>query len=228
VSEPAATATATPPRRRRTREQTEADILSAALQLLARDGVLAGITLREVAKAAGVNHGQIYLYFGTRQALLRAAITRLVEQNLPDPALRWNQPFAKRRRVIWDWALSVPEFVKLEALLALDGDPELTMFRDLDLAKQALERDTETGGLPADADALVMHAMTAVTSFGYCIFRSAIARELEITPVELDQRAGVVYDRMLSGLTAGERPPAHAPAARDPEGEKRTRPRSRR
>ncbi|MFD4985036.1 hypothetical protein [Streptomyces sp. NPDC058374] len=44
-------------RRRRSREETEADLLAAARLLLARDGVLAGLNLREVAAEAGVNHG---------------------------------------------------------------------------------------------------------------------------------------------------------------------------
>ncbi|MGH3627875.1 MAG: hypothetical protein ACRDRL_10610 [Sciscionella sp.] len=92
---------------------------------------------------------------------------------------------------------------KLEALLALDEDPELSVFPALDRTRRAVERDRTTGALPSDADGLVMHAMTAATYLGYCIFRHTIARDLAIDPAELDRRAAAVYDRMLAGLTDG-------------------------
>ncbi|WP_167754158.1 TetR/AcrR family transcriptional regulator [Amycolatopsis nivea] len=189
-------------RRRRSREETKADLLAAALRLLRRDGVLAGINLREVAKEAGVNHGQIYVYFGSRQALLRAAIAQMLEQDRLDPSTHWEQPFAERRRAMWHWALRQPDLVKLEALLALDEDPELTPFPALDLTRRALERDKSDGSLPADADGEVMHAMTAAAYFGYCIFRTAFARDLDVPPEELDARAARVYDQMVSALAA--------------------------
>ncbi|MGH3502178.1 MAG: TetR/AcrR family transcriptional regulator [Nocardioidaceae bacterium] len=190
-------------RRRRSREETKADLLDAALRLLRRDGVLAGVNLREVAQEAGVNHGQIYLYFGTRQMLLRAAITRLIETGFLDPETHWEQPFAARRRAMWRAALRKPDVVKLQALLALDDDPEFSLFPALDRTRSALERDQATGALPADADGLAMHAMTAATYLGYCIFRQAIARDLDVDPAELDRRAAAVYDRMIAGLTSG-------------------------
>lgn len=188
-------------RRRRTRQETEADLLDAAISLLRRDGVLGGITVREVAQVAGVNHGQIYEYFGSRQALLRAAISRLLTRSAPDPRRHWQQPFADRRRAMWTWALTNTEVVRLHALLALDGDTEFSLFPSLELTRSALKRDADTGAIPADADTLVMHAMTAVTYFGYCLFRETIARDLGVEPADLDRRAADIYDRMLQGLT---------------------------
>ncbi|MFB8402334.1 TetR/AcrR family transcriptional regulator [Streptomyces sp. NPDC055912] len=200
---------ATPPakRRRRTRQETEADLLDAALRLLERDGALAGITLREVAKEAGVNHGQIYQYFGDRQTLLRAAIARILDTRALGAQSHWDKPFAERRRAMLKYALDQPQLLRLEALLALDGDPELTLFPELNRTRTSLERDRREGEIPEDADGLVMHAMTAATYLGYCIFRETIARDLGLDPEELDQRASAVYDLMLDGLTAGGRNP---------------------
>ncbi|MFE6818651.1 TetR/AcrR family transcriptional regulator [Streptomyces sp. NPDC057677] len=200
---------ATPPakRRRRTRQETEADLLDAALRLLERDGALAGITLREVAKEAGVNHGQIYQYFGDRQTLLRAAIARILDTRALGAQSHWDKPFAERRRAMLKYALDQPQLLRLEALLALDGDPELTLFPELNRTRTSLERDRREGEIPEDADGLVMHAMTAATYLGYCIFRETIARDLGLDPEELDQRASAVYDLMLDGLTAGGRDP---------------------
>lgn len=197
----------TPGRRRRSRQETEQDLLDAALRLMRRDGVLAGVNLREVAKEAGVNHGQIYQYFGTRQTLLRAAIAHLVENDFLDRDSHWDKPFAERRRAMWRAALGKPDVVRLEALLALDNDPGFDLFPDLPRTSAALDRDRAHGALPPDADGLVMHAMTASTYLGYCIFRDAIARRLGVTPDELDKRSEAVFDRMLSGLTGGDQPP---------------------
>lgn len=192
-------------RRRRSREETKGDLLDAALRLLRRDGVLAGVNLREVAKEAGVNHGQIYQYFGTRQALLRAAIARIPESELLDPETHWEQPFADRRRAMWRAALRKPDLVRLQALLALDDDPGLSLFPAIDRTRHALDRDRADGDLPPDADGLVMHAMTAATYLGYCIFRQAIARDLDLDPAELDERAVAVFEQMITGLTGDGR-----------------------
>ena len=66
----------TEPRTRTNRRDTERRLIDAALDLIRSNGVLAGLNLREVAEAAGVNRGNIYHYFGSRRDLLRAAIAR--------------------------------------------------------------------------------------------------------------------------------------------------------
>ncbi|MDA3629648.1 TetR/AcrR family transcriptional regulator [Saccharopolyspora oryzae] len=197
---------AKPRRRRRSREETESDLLDAALRIMRRDGLLEGVTLRDVASEAGVNHGQIYQYFGSRHALLRAAITRLLRESALDRETHWEQPFTRRRTAMWDAALRQPDVPKLEALLALERDDQLVLFPELERTREALDRDRETGALPPDADADVLHAMTAATYMGYCIFREAIARELGVELDELDARAGAVYEQLVTGLAAPTTP----------------------
>ena len=60
----------------RSRAETERRLIDVALEQIRDKGVLAGLNLREVAEGAGVNRGNIYHYFGSRQELLRAAINR--------------------------------------------------------------------------------------------------------------------------------------------------------
>ena len=67
------------PKQRRNREETERRLIDVALDLIRKNGVLAGLNLKEVAEGAGVNRGNIYRYFGSRQELLRAAINRRFE-----------------------------------------------------------------------------------------------------------------------------------------------------
>ncbi|MCP4004306.1 MAG: helix-turn-helix transcriptional regulator, partial [bacterium] len=72
-------ATKTKAKTKQNRADTERRLIDAALDLIRRNGVLAGLNLREVADGAGVNRGNIYHYFGSRRELLRAAITRRFE-----------------------------------------------------------------------------------------------------------------------------------------------------
>jgi AcrR family transcriptional regulator len=54
-------------------EQTKAEIMRAARQLFAERGILA-VSVRDVAKAAGVTHGLIHHYFGTKEQLTQEVI----------------------------------------------------------------------------------------------------------------------------------------------------------
>ncbi|MFE5588915.1 TetR/AcrR family transcriptional regulator [Streptomyces sp. NPDC056549] len=194
-------------RRRRSREETEADLLAAARTLLERDGVLAGVNLREIAAEAGVNHGQIYQYFGTRQSLLRAAAADLVERQAEDRDDHWERPFVERRLEMFRHRLDEPELVKLEALLALDRDDSFSPLPRLTRTLQSLERDKADGSLPQDADAVAAHVMSSAAQMGYAIFREAYARDTGIPLRELDERATKAFTHMLTGLTT---PPATA------------------
>ncbi|MFI8423876.1 helix-turn-helix domain-containing protein [Streptomyces sp. NPDC085479] len=189
-------------RRRRTREETEADLLAAARRLLKRDGVLAGVNLREIAAEAGVNHGQIYQYFGSRQSLLRAAAADLVERQSVDREGHWELPFAERRQAMFRHRLDEPELVGLEALLALDGDEGFSAFPRFAQTCQSLDRDRGEGALPEGSDAVAAHVMTAAAQMGYVVFREAYARDTGIPLEELDERAARAFARMVAGLAA--------------------------
>ncbi|MFI7382173.1 TetR/AcrR family transcriptional regulator [Streptomyces sp. NPDC049813] len=186
---------------RRTRQETEADLLAAARRLINRDGVLAGINLREVAAEAGVNHGQIYQYFGTRQALLRAAAADLVERHTAEHDGHWDLPFGERRQAMFHHRVEEPELVRLETLLALDGDEDFSPLPRFEQTRQSLQRDLDNGLLPENADAVAAHVMTAAAQMGYAIFREAYARDTGIPLAELDERAGLAYSHMVAGLT---------------------------
>ena len=200
--EPTAATSGAPRRRRRDRAETEADLLAAARRLLQRDGVLAGVNLREIATEAGVNHGQIYQYFGSRQALLRASVAELVERQAGEQAEGyWDLPFAERRAAMFRHRLAEPEVVRLEALLALDGDERVSPLPRFARTQRSLERDVHEGALPADSDPVAAHVMAASALVGYVIFREAYARDTGIPLDELDERAEQAYARMIAGLT---------------------------
>ncbi len=63
------------PRKRRDAEQARQDILDAAEKRMVKVGP-AGIRLQQVAKDAGMSHPTVLHHFGSREALVKAVVTR--------------------------------------------------------------------------------------------------------------------------------------------------------
>lgn len=63
------------------RRDREADILDAALAVLGRDGI-GGVSMRAVAREAGVSLGLANYYFSDKTSLVCAALRRIGEQDL--------------------------------------------------------------------------------------------------------------------------------------------------
>lgn len=89
-------------------------ILEAVLRVLARDGISA-LSIRAVARDAGVAAGLVGYYYEDKATLIRAALHRMGEQDLalldPDPAL---SPEDQAREVIR--RVARPEFLTTEYL----------------------------------------------------------------------------------------------------------------
>ncbi|WP_158726863.1 TetR/AcrR family transcriptional regulator [Tomitella fengzijianii] len=203
MSEPSPSVPVSAPDRRRNRDRqgTERRMLDAARRLLERDGVLAGLNLREVADEAQANRGQVYQYFGSRRELLRAAIAEERWEESPvffqgDREL----PFAERRARVFAETINAEDALRLTTLLMLDGDEDVRLFPKLERSRVDLQRDQGEGHLSSDVDPVVAHAMTAVMNFGYAIFRSQVSKEIGIPADRLDELAKDVVVRMLSGL----------------------------
>jgi AcrR family transcriptional regulator len=142
---PEAPAIRRPPR---DRAATEARILAAVGQVLARDGC-AGIGVNAVAKQAGVDKVLIYRYFGGLPELLRAFAASggfwptLAELLGPDPAAFLSLPAAERYAGFFD------HFV--EALRARPLTVEI-------LAGEVAERNELTAILEAEREAWGLEA----------------------------------------------------------------------
>lgn len=211
----AAAADAVRRRRSRDRARTEADLLEAAFELFQRDGVFAGLNLQEVAERAGVNRGQIYQYFGDRRSLLRSAVAYRAREWAAGAARHWEMPFARRRRAMFRHALARPEVTQVEALLAIDGDTGYQALPEIERTRAALERDKQSGELPADSDAVALHAFMVAAYKGYLIFREPLARDIGVPVEQLDARVAAVHDQLLDALTAAAGQARAAPAPDD-------------
>ncbi len=72
---------ATPPKWRRRAEERPAEIIAAAYTVFAEKG-FAAAKLEDIAKAAGVSKGALYLYFETKEDIFKAVVKDAVAPNV--------------------------------------------------------------------------------------------------------------------------------------------------
>jgi AcrR family transcriptional regulator len=195
------------------RAATESALESAALTLLERNGVLAGLNLREVADEAGVNRGLVYHYFGSRRDLLRAALRGDVRERMR--ALRRGRggSVQARYRNFFRTMLDHRRAVVLSALLILDGDHNVRLDVDPDGRRLRFASDVETGAMPADVDGDALWVGISSLIYGYAIFRGRFAEEMGVDVEGLDLRVQDALDRLIEALGTSTSPPAPVASA---------------
>jgi AcrR family transcriptional regulator len=181
---------------------TEAALQKAALLLLERNGVLAGLNLREVADEAGVNRGLVYHYFGSRRDLLRAALRSDVRERIRafEPGLTMAAPSRYERFL--RTMLHHRQAAVLAALLVLDGDRGVRMIPDPEGMHERIQRDAESGVLPPDIDPDGLHVAFASMVYGYMVLREQFAHELGTDADKLDEQLAAMIDQLMHGLAA--------------------------
>ncbi len=180
------------------RAASEAALETAALRLLQQNGVLSGLNLREVADEAGVNRGLVYHYFGSRQELLRSALRRNVKQRLAEVLASGGLPFNARIRQLIRTMLGQQKAVNLSTLLLLDAQEKLPVAPLKDQWIEGFKRDIAEGKVDADTDLQALLALMTALSYGYVVFRQAVAEELNVPVTDLDYRVDEVFGKMLS------------------------------
>lgn len=172
----------------------------SALDLLERHGVLAGLNLREVAAAAGVNRGLVYHYFGSRRDLLRAALRSDVRSRLRDFVPTLPLPTRARYTRFFRTMLGHRRAAVLAALLILDGDKHVRMIPDVAGTRARLARDAAEGAVEPEFASDGFHVALASLVYGYTILRDRFAEELGTDVERLDDQVESVVDRLLAGV----------------------------
>jgi AcrR family transcriptional regulator len=194
------------PKQRRSRAETEQKLIDVALQLIRDKGVLAGLNLREVADGAGVNRGNIYHYFGSRQELLRSAISRQFDAIVGSLTKRITQTdFVERRlRGFRSNVSNDTNDSMLRALLVLDGDDTVDPIPLYEAGLSQLRQDVIDGDIDPAHDLQALQIALSALLRGYRIFRLPYARRVGVSPTELDTRVSKI---MRTWLEAMAQPP---------------------
>jgi AcrR family transcriptional regulator len=155
-----------PRRRARRKEARPAEIVEAALRLFADRG-FAATKLEDVATAAGIGKGTIYLYFPTKEDLFRAVVRQAVLPNVEAVIALSQDPDRS--------AADILRAVAERFLLLLDTD--LTAIPKLVIA--------ESGNFPA----LARFYAEEVVLKGMALIRGILAHGIErgeFRPIDLD------------------------------------------
>ncbi len=195
------------PKTTRGRAETEQRLIDAALDLIGRKGVLAGLNLREVSAAAGVNRGNIYHYFGSRRELLRTAISRRFETVLGYVAAdAKGRSFVERRLRPFQSPPPGYRDSHLRALLVIDGDESVDPMPAYETALQSLQQDVVRGDIDPGHDLEALQVALSALLRGYRIFREPYAKKIGAGVDELDDRVIAIARTWLESM-------AHPPAS---------------
>jgi len=196
----------TNPKPKQNRADTERRLIESALDLIQRNGILAGLNLREVADGAGVNRGNIYHYFGSRRDLLRAAINRRFEA-IADSlfADRRRIAFVERRLRSFRW-MHKSQDSELRALLVIDGDDTVDPMPAYEAALSSLRQDVIDGDIDRGHDLEALQVAISALLRGYNIFRKPLAARVGTNVKDLDKRVAAIVRTWLEAMAE---PPAN-------------------
>ncbi len=144
------------------------DALITATERLCAERSPGQVSVREIAGQAGVNHGQIQHYFGSKLALIAATMER-IEAELID---RIASGAAIELSGFIDFVSDRPAFTRMIAWVILEGRDD-SVFEDLWFGKALSERLRAAGRPEEEAQALATQIM--VLAGGWALFRPAIA-----------------------------------------------------
>jgi AcrR family transcriptional regulator len=173
-------------------------LLAAVLRLLSRDGI-AGVSMRAVAREAGVALGLVHYYFDDKHSLIAASLRQVEEQDLlivdPDAALSPERRLRAALRRVADPEFLTTEYLALRmqlwALAQVDDE-----FAEINTSAQARYREgiaalvrearpdlsrQECGKRAADIDVIQNGVwVTALLGLDQASIRRSVARTEQI------------------------------------------------
>jgi TetR/AcrR family transcriptional regulator, repressor for neighboring sulfatase len=184
----------------RTAEETRNDLIEALLRLLAR-GSVAGVSVRQIAAEAGVNHGLVHRYFGSKEELVRQAVGRISARVHGEQAREGGLSAASFAVFRKD-----PVLPLVVARACLDGPHDLLSLaapppERLETLTAPLRAALEKLGLAGEIDAHVLNALGTAALLGWFVFRPLLAAGYGLPP-HADDRVAALLER-LDALLAG-------------------------
>jgi TetR/AcrR family transcriptional regulator, repressor for neighboring sulfatase len=180
------------------REQVIESIIDATLSLWSAKGP-AEVSLRAIAARAGVNYGLVYRHFRTKEAVIRAAMDRVVARSMMytedctdlvdamDSVLP-RSTGAHARLLAW----AILQYLMDDVMPA--EDPFLQRLRELAKAGG-------TGDAPdADTAAKVKAGSLLAMLYGWRLFEPYLVRGLQLDQVGHDELDALIRERMLKAL----------------------------
>ena len=176
----------------RGRINVEHKLLNAACRLLAKKGPK-GVSNRDIAKHAGVNHGQIHHYFGSKRGLLEAAISKLASDHWEHTQLDGMTPLALGKDQTYILAV---------IRCAIDGELELATLelrKDISVPRQSLKKLLKNRAVnETEVEVKGRMATAMAIELAWAISESYITAMVDIKPNEVDTVKQKMVDILMS------------------------------
>jgi AcrR family transcriptional regulator len=182
------------------------DLLIRAVMELLPDHPADVLSVRDIAQRAGVNHGLVHRYFGSKEALVREALSRTSAQ------VHAVDPF-ERGMTAWSWALvrERPELARVLARMCLDGPKDLLAHaapppERIDAFVAPVRALLERAGLAGQVDPYLLNALGCATLLGWAIFRPLLDAGWKVPPDADEQlaRLAPLVDALMAGYGADD------------------------
>jgi AcrR family transcriptional regulator len=189
------------PRRERLAADDTRSLLVAAFVEFLKTRSLESISVREVAAAAGVNHGLVHRYFGSKAALVEAAVQQVSEElhrGTPEHAGMSAATFATLRQR--------PELARLVARACLDDlkdllGPAAPPRVRLEEIVRPIRAAAERAGAK-DVDPYLLNALASSALLGWFVFKPLLEKGFGLRKDADDQLAALLarLDALVVGL----------------------------
>jgi AcrR family transcriptional regulator len=180
-------------------EETKEALVAAVIRLMDQRSV-AEVTVKDIAAEAGVNHGLVHRYFGSKDNLVREPVVRTHEKvNQGRPAVGHS---------LWFYRLLMqqPEIARILARCCLDGPRDLLSLAEpppelLESCVQPIREGLEKLGLAKLLDAHVLNAVGLAALLGWVVFRPLLESGFGL-PKDTEE-IGAQLARMADALMEG-------------------------
>jgi AcrR family transcriptional regulator len=168
-------------------EAVQEALIAAAAARLSEAGP-SGVSVRDVARRAGVNHGQVHHYFGGKRGLLVAAMRKLARDHFDTISRRSaGSPIPPLFSLAED-----PDYWRAICLATMEGDLELARIEvdeGISIPRRALDALRERDGMASDVlEFKARFAMVAALQLGWVALEDFI---MLISDVADEDRAEV-------------------------------------
>lgn len=153
------------------------------------------MSVREIAKAAGVNHGLIHRHFGSKEGLIKAAIAEISREiHQGDPIAGGISAWTFR------YLRSHPEFAQTMARACLDNQRELLAFAAPDPQRLAaiispIRELLERTGMAQQVDSHVVNALATAAFLGWFVFKPLLRSGFGI-PSDADDQVQLLLEKL--------------------------------
>jgi TetR/AcrR family transcriptional regulator, repressor for neighboring sulfatase len=188
------------------RDDVVAAVIEAAGELFSRSG-FDGVSVRDIAARAGVNHGLIHRHFGSKESLRRQTL-----QHMADAMLADVQDAGSLDELSWRAFQSLKKHERFWRILArtiLDGYGTGDLHQSYPIAQHLIERVTvavQEGALRGDIDPRMIVASMFSFSCGFIMFEPFILAAVGLDGMKPDDVREKIFSAAVSLLVGREAP----------------------